>query len=143
MSDRNIFDHPAFEDDSTKLSVTPSEDGESITVERPPILDGPVLDEVLELMVAKLPAAELPPGEFDEEEMMGNLTASKFLLLDKDNQLEQFYSGFLAGGMGIMTLLSICAPGVTNSPRLALLYRVLGLVGKHLKELRENGPKKN
>ena len=143
MSNRIDLSHPAFEDDSTKLNVTPSEDGEYITVDRPPILDGPVLDEVLELMVAKLPAAELPPGEFDEEELMGNITASKFLILDKDNNLEQFYSGFLAGGMGIMTLLNICAPGVTHNPRLALLYRVIGLVAKHLKELRENGPKED
>lgn len=132
--------HPAMEDDTTRLQITPSEDGDSIDLSGVPVLDGAVTADALALMIETLPAATLQPGEFDEEEVIGNLTASKFLELRAGE--EEFYSGMLAGYLGAMTLLNICAPGVTNSPRLALMYRVAGLVARHLDKTRNDGPKK-
>lgn len=134
-------DHPALNDDTTKLSVTPSEDGEEIELSAVPMLDGTVTDEALRLMMEQLPSTQLPSGDFDEEEMMGDLTAAKFLQC-RDGE-EKFYSGFFAGMMGAMTLLNICTPGLIQNPRFALIYRVMGRAAKHLDKLRQDGPQES
>lgn len=134
-------EHPALSDDTTKLNITPNAEGDEIGLSAVPILDGTVTDEALALMMEQLPSAQMPEGAFNEEEMMGDLTAAKFLQC-RDGQ-EKFYSGFFAGMMGTMTLLNICTPGLIQNPRFALIYRVMGKAAKHLTKLREDGPQED
>lgn len=96
-------------------------------------LDTVMTDEQLAMMIEQMPGAALPE-EFDQEEFLGNTTASKFLCLAQDRG---YYEGFAAGLLGTMTLINLCAPGLHSHPRFALIYRIYGRVLMHLKRLRD------